>query len=90
MHHPPNSPPINSISLKPRRKDVTGDCVKAFTEAHTDDICSSKLFLAQQSEMKSWMLALGFTTVCCFHLWFIEIRETSFQFSYCLETSAAE
>lgn len=40
-----------------------GDGVKAFTGAHTDDICSSKLFLAQQTEIKSWMLALGFTTV---------------------------
>jgi len=40
--HPPNSPPIKSISLQFREKDVVGDRVKGLTEVHIDIICSSK------------------------------------------------
>ncbi|KAK4825966.1 hypothetical protein QYF61_003535 [Mycteria americana] len=40
--HPPNSPPIKSISLLFTEKDVVGDQVKGLTEVQIDDIrCSS-------------------------------------------------
>jgi len=41
--HPPNRPPIKSIFLQLREKDVVGDHVKGLTEVQTDDIHSSSL-----------------------------------------------
>ena len=41
--HPPNSPPIKSVSLQFREKDVMGDHVKELTEVQRDDIRSSSL-----------------------------------------------
>lgn len=38
--YPPTSPPIKSISLQFREKNVGGDCVKGFTEGQTDHIHS--------------------------------------------------
>ncbi|KAK4818851.1 LOW QUALITY PROTEIN: hypothetical protein QYF61_020070 [Mycteria americana] len=35
--YPLNSPPIKSVSLQFREKDVVGDCVKGFTEVQIDD-----------------------------------------------------
>ncbi|KAK4830182.1 hypothetical protein QYF61_008973 [Mycteria americana] len=40
---PPNRPPIKSVSLQFREKDVVGDCVKGLTEIQIDDIHSSSL-----------------------------------------------
>jgi len=41
LPYPLNSPPIISISSQSGENDITGDCVKGFTEVQTDDINGS-------------------------------------------------
>jgi len=41
--YPLNSPPIKSISLQFREKDVVGDRVKDLAEVQKGEICSSSL-----------------------------------------------